>query len=803
MSVATAWLLAGALWVGCLLPGPWWFATAALAALMLAGAAVRPGRRRRWLVVLAAVALGVAGAGLAGGRDALADDGLLPALADRGGVAALEGVVVAEPRISPSGAWTVVRTRAVDGRRTRERALVRLRDRGRLPRFGEPVALRASARPLGREGFDAYARRLYAHVELYPVGPMRVTGDAPPVIRVTTIVRERTRAAAARHLDPDRAGLLTGLVTGDTRGLSTLRADQLADAGLSHLVAVSGSNVALVLAGVLGLARVVGVGARGRRWIGLGAVCWFALLARAEPSVLRASVMAVLVLLAGGLGRGLDPPYTLAVAVLVLLLADPAIAGQLGFGLSVLATAGVLLLAPSLARRLPGPRLLRLLVAASLGAQLGVAALLLRVEGAVPLASIPANLVAVPAATVASAIGGVAALAAQLSAEVGGAVSWLAGPPLSLILWAGQRFADGPRLGPVDLLTPAALVLACALLTWRRAPRLAAAGIAVAVALSVLPVLRGPGAPAGVQLTAFDVGQGDALLVEALPGARMLVDGGPDPGLALRELRARGIRRLDAVALTHPHADHSGGLPAVLAAVEVGVLLVGPTPLETLDDVAPSVVATYGTAAARGIPVETVAAGQRFALGAARVEVLSPPADGSLGEEPNESSLVLRVLGREGAMLLAGDVEVAAQTRLLARPDRLRASVLKVPHHGGDTNAPGFLDAVGAGVAVISAGAANDYGHPTRAVLDALRGADLRRTDTDGTVTVTLGGGTGPRVAIAKGLAGDHRVHVRPPADVPDRGPRGTVARRRRAELAALVRGRSLSMAATGDDPAG
>jgi competence protein ComEC len=219
----------------------------------------------------------------------------------------------------------------------------------------------------------------------------------------------------------------------------------------------------------------------------------------------------------------------------------------------------------------------------------------------------------------------------------------------------------------------------------------------------------------------------------------MLVDGGPDPDLVLRELRARGIRRLDAVALTHPHADHSGGLPAVLAAVEVGMLLVGPMPLDVVENVDISAVATYRTAATRGVRIMAVAAGQRFALGSAQVEVLSPPADGSLGDEPNENSLVLRVSAPQGAMLLTGDAEVAAQTRLLARPDRLRAAVLKVPHHGGATNVDEFFDAVGARVAVISAGAGNDYGHPTRTVLDALRGVDLRRTDTEGTITIAVG----------------------------------------------------------------
>ncbi|MGH8907140.1 MAG: ComEC/Rec2 family competence protein [Egibacteraceae bacterium] len=538
---------------------------------------------------------------------------------------------------------------------------------------------------------------------------------------------------------------------------------------------MSGSNVALVLAGVLGLARLAGAGARQRRWIGLAALCWFALLVRAEPSVLRASVMAALVLLAGMIGRGLDPPYTLAVAVTLLLLTDPALAGQLGFGLSVLATAGVLVLAPPLAGRLPGPRPLRLLVAASLGAQLGVAPLLMRLEGALPLATLPANLIAVPAAGVASVIGAAAALVAQVWTAAGGVVAALAGPPLAVVLWAGQRFADGVRLGLRDLVIPAAVGLALAVLArWRergrgRALRLAVAAVAVVAALGMLPMLRSAEAPPALTLTALDVGQGDALLVEAPPGARMLVDGGPDPRLALRHLRARGIRRLDAVVLTHPHADHSGGLPAVLASLPVGVLLVGPAPLNRLTEVAPSAVTTYQTAAARHIPIEAVTAGQRFTLGSAGVDVLGPPGDGSLGDQANENSLILRVSGDGGSILLTGDAEAVAQTRLLQRPDRLRATVLKVPHHGGSTNAPGFFEAVGAEVAVISVGADNDYGHPAPAVLAALRGAVVRRTDTDGSVSVALTP-AGPRVDGRSAIADAHHRDATA-ADAPRGGP--------------------------------
>ena len=319
----------------------------------------------------------------------------------------------------------------------------------------------------------------------------------------------------------------------------------------------------------------------------------------------------------------------------------------------------------------------------------------------------------------------------------------LAGPPLAVILWAGRTFVDGAALHADALVTPAFGAALLALVLRRRSP---GAGAVAMVAVLVVAVAM-PFAPARtvetLTLSVLDVGQGDAILVEVpggpgQPVARMLVDGGPENTAAARALRARRIRYLDAVVVSHPHADHTDGLPAVLARIRTGALLVGPTPAGQLHDPAASATATEVVATQHGVPVHPVSAGQRFQLGAALVEVLSPPADGSLGDEPNDNSVVLRVLTDDGSVLLTGDIEEAAQARLLQRPDLLRADILKVPHHGGATNAPGFLDAVGAHTAVIGVGKDNDYGHPASEVLAELEGVRVLRTDVGGTVSVTV-----------------------------------------------------------------
>lgn len=224
----------------------------------------------------------------------------------------------------------------------------------------------------------------------------------------------------------------------------------------------------------------------------------------------------------------------------------------------------MLLLGPAVAERLPFPRGARSWWVRRSAPRWGRA----RAAGApgrLPLASLPANLVAVPAAAVASAVGVVAALVAQVTVPGAAALALLAWPALRVVLWVAEAFAQGPRLEAADLASPAAGLLVVALLLRRRAPRLAVVAVLGVVLTAGFPLVRPePGVPA-LSVTALDVGQDDAILVEApagdgRPAGRMLVDGGPDPDAAVEALRDRGVRRLDAVVLSHPHADHSTGL---------------------------------------------------------------------------------------------------------------------------------------------------------------------------------------------------------------------------------------------------
>ncbi len=694
-----------------------------------------PGRSRAAVAALAVAAVAAAAGGI---RVARFEKGPLIELARSGGTRAMTAVVIAEPQVEGERWWTLVRVDRIGALGSRERAF--LTGEGRPPELGGAWTGEAAASPVPRDGFGAHLRRRYTAVRLQP-RVWRPAAEPRGLTRVSNQVRERVRTAARRALPPPHAGLATGLVTGDTRLMPDEHEQILRDSGLTHLVAVSGANVSIVGLGVGLLAGMVGAGAVGRRRATVVALVWFAFLTRCEPSVLRASAMAGLVLLAAFHGRLADPRHALAVALLVLVLIDPGIAGALGLLLSAAATAGVLVLAPLLQGRLKSlPARIGDLVAMTMGAQLAVAPLLLATTGEVPLASLPANLVAVPAAAVAAGLATAGSVLATAHPTLGVPIFILTRPPLAVVLGAAENLRNWG--GVISLQRPVTLLFLIAMLAWILSRR-GSLGRRVAVALAVaslvavlIPSLALRPAVRSLVITALDVGQGDAILVEA-PGARVLVDGGPD-AKAGRWLRRAAKRDLDLVVLSHSHADHADGLPSVLTQATVRAVW-----LPALPSGLPSVVRLREEAWARKVPVAHPMAGTAATVGGLRLEVLAPPAGRPYrwaDSEENETSIVLRASWGGRVALLTGDVERGAQHDLLATPDRLRAGLLKVPHHGGATSDPAFLLATHAQVALISAGRDNPYGHPREEVLDVLArsGSQVRRTDREGTVRIEV-----------------------------------------------------------------
>jgi competence protein ComEC len=577
-------------------------------------------------------------------------------------------------------------------------------------------------------------------------GPPEPVGGAPWVQRAAGGLRDGLAGSAGRVLEAPAAGLLPGLVVGDTRAMDPVLTEEFRRAGLSHLTAVSGANVSIVLAGVLAPLRRRAADRRLQALVAVVALAGFVVLARPSASVVRAAAMGVVGLLALASGRSRAALPALSASVVVLLLLDPRLARDAGFALSVTATAAIVLLAPGWSRRLRDrrwPGVLADAVAVAAAAGLATAPLVAGLSGLVSPVSLPANLLAAPAVAPATVLGLLAALVGPVVPPAGDALVWLAGWPVRWLVTVARAAAalpdgaSGWPAGTRGALLLTVLLLAVALLLWRH-PRLRVLALAVLVGLVVvgwpLRQVTDGWPPADAVLVACDVGQGDALVVPTGPGAAVLVDAGPEVGPVDRCLDRLGVDALPLVLLSHLDADHVGGLAGALGGREVGTIATGT--LSPADDRVPALDRVADRAGARR---EVLLPGDVRTVGGATFEVLAPPPEiATAGAEANDLSLVVRVTVRGVRVLLTGDLSAAAEQRILARGVDLTADVLKVPHHGSADADPAFLAATGARVAVISVGADNTYGHPAPGLLSTLVRAGMRvhRTDRHGDLAI-------------------------------------------------------------------
>jgi len=423
--------------------------------LVLAAAAVRVryAAPAAVLVLLATVAVVVAGVLL---RLDTFSMGIVPGLIDRGGTVTIDAIVATEPRKGSSGWQTVLRVSAVDGVATRERVATVLDE---APALGTPLQVVATVRPLPQGGYGRWLAQAHA-VALLDVRELRITGSPGRISRASEHVRARIREAASRHVGQGSGGLLVGFVTGDTRLLPDHDVVAMQATGLSHLTAVSGSNTAIMLAGVAGLLTLLRASARLRWGLLALTVPWFAFLTRLEPSVLRAGTMALLVIAAAVHGVARDARHLLAGAVLLLVLVDPMLAWSLGLVLSAGATLGVLVIAPRIAAHLERtlPASAAALLGVTLGAQLAVAPVLIASFGTIEWVSVPANMLAVPLAALGATLAFVASAIAIVHVGAASSVFALAGPAAAAVLAiarAGARFTGGPQIPDVPGLRPA------------------------------------------------------------------------------------------------------------------------------------------------------------------------------------------------------------------------------------------------------------------------------------------------------------------------------------------------------------
>jgi competence protein ComEC len=709
---------------------------------------------------------------------------------------ALEGWVVTPPDPRPADvrdAGTTERTRfVVEVARLRlgqtwasaaGRARLTVLGEVPAPRYGDEIRgvfrLR-HPRGFGNPGAFDYPRYL-ATQGVFLEGWTREPVEVIPAARGSRILAAvfRLRAMILERLDgvlpSAEAGLLKATVLGDRSGLTPEMNQAFLDSGTYHILAISGLNVSILAGTLFGLFRLLRASPPLAAAAAMLLVTFYAALAGASASVVRAAVMADTYLLAVILDRRGDLLNTLALSALVLLWWNPHYLFDVGFQLTYLATLGIILVLPRCEEKLARwPRPLRYILA-SMAITLAATLMTLPVLAATFNRISPVGLLAnIPIVPLSGLITGLGTLLCSLLLVEPSGLLWLnhLNGWLVDLLFASARWFAAVPWGSLRVYTPTAgmllayygLVGGWLLLTRSpqgepaspRARRIGRGLLIVCTLALVIQVglrLHPPEGGPKIRLSMLDVGQGEAIFLE-LPGRRrLLIDAGGVMGEGF-DVGARVVApflwhewvgNLDALVLTHPESDHVGGAPAILREFQVREVWVGEQ-------------ATYPVTALwlqeylrhQRIPCRVVSAeSSPIRVGVTAVEILHPSAGIREGQVPagerrsrsNADSVVLRVgIGGRWA-LFTGDIGAEEEAALVAGGAPLRAQVLKVPHHGSRTSStPAFLAAVQPEIGLVSVGYRNPFRHPHPDIVERYVGAGIRffRTDRHGAIRVEM-----------------------------------------------------------------
>lgn len=751
----SAWLGS---WLGSSGVAPGWALLVGVGAVLLSLTLWAAAGRRTWIVLLVVVlVLSTSSTHL---RARTVKTAAPAQLAAEGAAATVSVTMVGEPYIREGRSPPLVVARAV---------LWKLHARGETFTTRQPVVIFASG-PLAHDFSEAESGAVYEVRGL--LAPAESASPESLIIRARALSEQVTPPGPVDGLvnslraglrnstalsPPLQAALVPSLVVGDTALITDEMDEQFKATSLSHLMAVSGSNLSLMLVVLLALARAVGIRGWWVRVVGLCGVALFVLVCRGEPSVVRAAAMGLVAVSAVGVGRGRRSVRNLALAVLCLMLIDPWLSRSWGFSLSVAACSGIALWSPSWVEAISAwaPRWLAEALAIPLAAQLATQPLITALSGKVSVIGVVANAFAGPFVGPATVLG-LAAMCTALVPLLPVLLGWLAGWCVQPILWIAQWGSALPSAALEWPATPVGIGLsALCCITFgsllihalrRRVMTLLLVVLLMAATL-VRPVAWGW--PGDWQAVFCDVGQGDATVLNAGGGSAVLVDTGPEAKGVMHCLDSLEVRAIPLLILTHFHADHMGGLEAVVRKYQPDVVILSP-----FESPLPGAAAVRDQAVVMGTRLVTSQPGEVMAVGNVRwttVSALDPrgtiPGGAAQSEVENDSSVVGVVEVDGLRLLLPGDVEPMGQRRALAEANRrslsLNVHVLKIPHHGSAHQEPLFFAATGAVLAVASAGQDNDYGHPSQAALDlAVRdGMSLARTDQDGSIAVSFADG--------------------------------------------------------------
>jgi competence protein ComEC len=556
----------------------------------------------------------------------------------------------------------------------------------------------------------------------------------------------------AQGVSPDAKALVGGLAIGERDLLSPEMAENMKTLSLTHLVAVSGANLAIVM-GVVYLLTAACALSRNTRFVtALLVMVAYVLVVGPESSVLRSATMATFVVIGLWLGRGTKPIISLAWAVIFLLAIDPGLATDFGFSLSALATVGLLTMALPIYNWLSRymPRLIAIGIAASFSAQLATTPVLLMLQPSIPIYSVLANLIVEPVVAPVTVLGILALILAYPLPVLSSAVSYVASLGTWWITLVATEVSGWPAArvhfvaGPVGVALASLIVLLSLGLYQKRLSKYRT-GIAASL-VGIMLFSASWSSADQIRFQVFDgewdvvncdVGQGDALVVRS-QGVVALIDVGREPEPIDKCLDNLQVTKIDLLVITHFDADHAGGIYGALNNRYVKTAIIS-----GFADDRPLVSLVETALAQSKVEVLTGFAGMGGKLGQLKWRVLAPTAKATETKDSNDASVIVSFTGAGYGLLALGDLGGVGQTRLMRNAGGVLNELsgmpllLKVAHHGSADQSTELFRLLSADIAIFSVGQ-NPYGHPTKKALDqaALSGSRIVRTDQLGSIAL-------------------------------------------------------------------